>query len=234
MKSKFLFGLLAMMLVLALAPSSFAQVNVQLFGANSPQEITTNRAAQTADPASSGAGLTVSGSVIANIELTTTRLDITYPGPITSSTLTPSGDPVRLDGATGLFSGASIVTVLFSTGVVQINLPESKGSTTASGSFRLVGVRMDVNGKTAPLTVSASLANNANGYINGSTPQTVINALGAGIASMVIGARPLGTNLGTATIATNASITDDKASVTITAGFASAWRAAAWGWACRS
>jgi hypothetical protein len=229
MKSKFVFGLLAMMLVLALAPSSFAQVNIQIFGAPSAQEVQTVRAAQAADPLSEGAGLTVSGAVIANVELTTTRLDITYPGPLTSSPTVPAGDPLRIEGATGLFSSVSISTILFASGVIQVTLPECKGTcatTTPSGSFRIVAARVDVNGKTAPLQASASLANTANGYINSSSPATVINALGPGIASMVIGARSsTATNLGTATIFTNAAITDSGASVTITEGFASAWRA---------
>lgn len=228
MKSKFVFGLLVAMLVLALAPSSFAQVNIQIFGAPSAQEVQTVQAAQTADPLSSGAGLTVSGAVIANIELTTTRLDITYPGPITSSPTIPAGDPLRLEGATGLFTGASISTILFSSGVVQITLPECKGgcaAATPSGSFRLVAVRMDVNGRTAPIQATASLANTANGYINSSTPQTVINALGPGIGSIAIGARTGGTNTGTGTILSNATISDSTASVVIGEGFASAWRA---------
>lgn len=227
MKSKFVFGLLVAMLVLALAPSSFAQVNIQIFGAPSAQEVQTVQAAQTADPQSSGAGLTVSGAVIANVELTTTRLDITYPGPITSSPTIPVGDPLRLEGATGLFTGASISTILFSSGVVQITLPECKGgcaTTTPSGSFRLVAVRMDVNGRTAPIQATASLANTANGYINSSTPQTVINALGPGLGSMAIGARTGGTNTGTGTILSNATISDSTASVVIGEGFASAWR----------
>jgi hypothetical protein len=228
MKSKFVFGLLVAMLVLALAPSSFAQVNIQIFGAASPQEVQTSQAAQTADPASSGAGLTVSGAVIANIELTVTRLDITFPGPITSSPTIPVGDPLRIEGATGLFTTASISTILFSAGVVQITLPECKGgcaAATPSGSFRLVAVRMDVNGRTAPIQATASLANTANGYINSSTPQTVINALGPGLGSMAIGARTGGTNTGTATILSNATISDSSASVVIGEGFASAWRA---------
>jgi hypothetical protein len=228
MKSKLLFGLLGAMVVLALAPSSFAQVNIQIFGAASAQEVQTSQNAQTADPLSSGAGLTVSGSVIANVELTTTRLDITYPGPITSSPAIPTGDPLRIEGATGLFTTASISTILFSSGVVQITLPECKGAcqaATPSGSFRLVAVRMDVNGRTAPLQASATLANTANGYINSSTPQTVINALGSGIGAMAIGARSGGTNLGTATIFSNGVVSDATASLLIPEGFASAFRA---------
>src|SRR5438552_7051574 len=55
MKSKLVFGLLATMLVLALAPSSFAQIQIQLFSAPSAQEVQTIKNAQTADPNSSGA-----------------------------------------------------------------------------------------------------------------------------------------------------------------------------------
>ena len=158
MKSKLAFGLIATMLVLALAPSSFAQVNIQIFGAASAQEVQTSKAGQAADPLSSGAGLTVSGSVIANIELTTTRLDITFGGPITSNCQfgsatypaggpaapagfacpgglgIPAGDPIQMAGASGLFTGAYISTINLSGGVVTIALPECRLPLVASPS----------------------------------------------------------------------------------------------------
>ena len=247
------------MLVLALAPSSFAQVNIQIFGAPSASEVATVRTAQTADPLSSGAGLTISGSVIANIELTTTILNLTFGGPITGNCPAgggpgvagpsgpgegapnlitacaggvgvPAGDPIQIAGASGLFGTAYISTILFSSGIVQIALPNCKGACNtpagggpmASGSFRLIGVRLDVNGKTAPITVSATLGNTANGYINSSTPQNVITALGAGVGGLALG------TAGTATAFTNGAVTDPTASVVISEGFASAWRANQW------
>lgn len=233
MKSKFVFGLLAMMLVLALAPSSFAQVNLQVFSAPSAQEIQTNRTAQTADPQSSGAGITVSGAVIANAELSTTQLLIDFPGVFTSSDkvpVIPAGDPLRLEGATGLFAGASILTVTYSTGVVSVTLPECKGgcaTTTPSGSFRLIGARIDANGLTAPANATVSLSNTANNYILTTTSITVINAFGAGLGTVAIGARTGATSLGTGTIFTNATSSDATASIVIPEGFASAWRTTA-------
>jgi hypothetical protein len=117
MKSKFVFGLLAMMLVLALAPSSFAQVNLQAFGNPSAQEVETNRTAQTADPQSAGAGLLVSGSAIATAPVTRTSLFIDYPAVVTSGAAIPTGDPVRIEGATGLFAGVTVSSINYSTGV---------------------------------------------------------------------------------------------------------------------
>src|SRR5688572_3182730 len=150
MRSKFVFGLIAMMLVLALAPSSFAQVNLQAFGNPSAAEIASNRTAQTADPLSAGAGLLVSGSAIATAPVTRTSLFIDYPAVVTSSTTVPTGDPVRIEGATGLFAGVTISSINFGTGVVEITLPgclpdgvtgcvtPTVGAANGTGSFRLV------------------------------------------------------------------------------------------------
>jgi hypothetical protein len=219
------------MMVLALAPSSFAQINIQIFPNGSAQEIDTNRNAQTADPLSPGAGILVSGALIANSPLTTTNLLIDYPANITSGWAglvgaIPAGDPVRIDGATGVFAGAVISTINYRTGLVTIELPGTSGAAnTLSGSFRLVGVRIDTSGLTAPVNVAVSLSNTANNYILSNTSGTVITALGDGIASMAVGGRTSSsTNNGTATIFTNRNIIDGLASFVVTEGFAAAWR----------
>jgi hypothetical protein len=94
-----------------------------------------------------------------------------------------------------------------------------------SGSFRLVGVRIDANGLTAPVNASFSLSNTANNYILSTTSGAVITALGDGIGSMAVGGRTgNSTNSGTATIFTNRLIVDANASFVVTEGFASAWR----------
>jgi hypothetical protein len=185
MKSKFAFGLLAMVLVLALAPSSFAQVNLQAFGNPSAQEVSTNRTAQTADPTSAGAGLLISGSAIATAPVTQTSLFIDYPAVVTSSTTVPAGDPVRIEGATGLFAGVTISSINYGTGVVEITLPgcfpapavppagcvtPTVGDpVTGTGTFRLVGIRNDVNGLTAPLNATLSVSSSSNNYILSTT-----------------------------------------------------------------
>jgi hypothetical protein len=91
-----------------------------------------------------------------------------------------------------------------------------------------VGVRIDANGKTAPLTASASLSSSANNYILSTTSVSLINALGAGIGSFVQGVTPSGqTNTGSFLVFTNqtgATAADSTASLVITEGFASAWR----------
>jgi len=230
MKSKFAFGLAALLVVLALAPASYAQINLQAFSAPSSQEIQTNRTAQTADPTSSGAGITVSGSVVADAVVTGTSLFIDYPGVITADAAigangpVPVGDPIRLEAQTGIFLAATIVTVDYDSGVVEIALPTDNDGTLTSGSFRLVGVRIDANGLTAPVSATLSLGSSSNNYILSTTSVPVINAFGPGIGSMAIGARSGQTNSGSASIFTNAVANDAEGSLLITEGFASAWR----------
>src|SRR5436309_15352007 len=97
-RSRLMFGLLTVLVVLAVAQSSFAQINLQLFNAPSSGEIQTNRNAQTGD---SGSGITVSGALIAPAALTATTLRIAFPSPITSAPagfvtgVVPTGDPIK-------------------------------------------------------------------------------------------------------------------------------------------
>ena len=245
-----MFGLLAVLVVLALTPSSFAQVSISITPNPSAGEIQTNRAAQTATTASSGAGVLVTGQLIANSPLTTTDLRLTYPGPITSTPVlcqtgpntqvacTSSGgtpgsasnippvDPIRIEGATGVFATVGPPRLNTVSSRIEIQLPgfSSTIANTQSGSFRLVGVRIDANGKTGAQSVSAALADNTANYLLTTTSATVINALSPGIASMQIGSRSGQPNLGTATIFTNRTVPDGQASFTITEGFATALR----------
>jgi hypothetical protein len=234
-KSKMM-AVLTMLVFFAMASSSFAQVSLTLIPDPSAGEIQTNNNAQTASPGVSGAGILVSGSLIANSPLTTTTLRITYPSPITSSPTTfnplgdgtgqgiPSQDPIRIEGATGVFSNVSNPVLNTSNSRIEIILNGFPGGNTQSGSFRLVGVRIDANGKSGAQSVSASLDSSANNYILTTTSAVVINSIGAGIGSMALGARPGQTNNQTATIFTNRTIPDTLASILITEGFASAFR----------
>jgi len=240
--SKWVFALMAVMLVLALAPSSFAQIQLQIFNTPSASEIQTNRNAQTADPTSTGAGILISGSVVAAAPLTTTNLVLTFPGPITSSGTTTSGnapnipgtDPIVLQGLSGLFAGVAISTINFSAGTITIPLPGSFPTpVNMSGSFRLSGVRIDANGKTAPSNVTATLSSSANNYIPPATPTVpLINAFGAGIGSSAVGAitsGPAPDTLGPSsflifTNQTNGNFTTPNATLLLTEGFASGWR----------
>jgi len=248
--SKWILGLMVAVLVIALAPSSFAQVNIQIFNTPSPGEVQTAHNAQTSDPSSSGNGILVSGALIANSPLTATDLTFTFPATVTSApaaltctapdgsllagctapnpavTPVPSADPLRIDGATGLFAGALIASVNYVGGTVTIELPASANNT-SSGTFRLVGTRIDVNGKAAPLTASASLSSSSNNYILQTTSVPVISSLGPGIGSMTIGTNGTNTNNGTALLFTNQTnnvAADPNATVVIAEGFASAWR----------
>jgi len=253
MKSKMIFGLLAMTLILAFASASFAQINLQIFSSPSASESLNKRTAQTADPTSTGAGVTVSGGVIANAELTTTTLTLTYGAPITSSCGTgsascttgqpavPAQDPIRIVAATGLFANVTIATIRYAAGTLDVVIPECKGggtqdatpgangvgfcsANTPSGSFRVVGVRNDVNGKTAPMTVTASLSNGGNNYILTRASDTTISALAAPIAP-VTAATTIATVFTNGTPVLNcATATLACGTVKLTEGYASAWR----------
>jgi len=245
MKSKLIFGLLAMTLILAFASASFAQINLQIFSSASPNEPINKRTTQTVDPTSSGAGVTISGGVIANAELTTTTITLTYGAPITAACASgsvscptnatqagvPALDPIRIVASTGLFAGVSILSVRYAAGAIDLVLPECKNngleasvngsgncaSSTPSGSLRIIGVRVDVNGKTAPMTVTASLNNGGNNYILTLNSAGTINALSAPLAPF--------SGVTTATVFTNGTIVGaGTASVKLTEGFASAWR----------
>jgi hypothetical protein len=238
------------MMVLAFASSSFAQIQLHLFNAPSPFEIATNRNAQTADPTSAGSGLTITGELVASSNLSVTRLRITFPGPITSSpavvaaggfppgfTTAPAGDPIAIVGAAGLFATITAVTTVdYSGGTIDVNLPTAVANT-QSGSFRIIGVHVDMNGKTAPLTVSASLNSQAQGYFTPTETPTIVTAGGAGITGLAIGAKTsptqdttLANNAtpsdGTATVFTNRTVSDNLASFVIVEGNAAALRTA--------
>ena len=227
LRSRLLCGLVVTMLVLAMAPTSNAQINITVFENGSTLENNFNRHAMTADRSSVGAGMVVSGSLLASSPLTTTTLTITYPGDITSSVALPAGDALRVEGRSGIFATVAISTVLYSSNQVLLQLPGfGAGVQNTSGSFRLIGVRMDATGLTAPATTTYSLSNTANNYLLSDTSGTVVTAFGNGITSMAIGAITGGTSTGTSTIFSNATPTTTTASLVITEGFASAWRTA--------
>jgi hypothetical protein len=246
--SKWMIGLATLMLIMAFSSSSFAQVQLIMNNAPSPSEIQTNRTAQTSDPASTGSGILVSGSLLATSPLTSTVLTLSFGAPITSSAglqgngvagagAIPSTDPIRIEGQSGVFASVSAVTsVNYPSGTVTITLPcanttsaDCGGANNAlSGSFRLVGVRIDVNGKTAPLTVTASLSSSANNYIPPSQPTVnTINALGPGIASITQSGISGQNNSGAFLVFTNqtgSTPAKGSATIVIAEGFASAWR----------
>jgi hypothetical protein len=233
--SKWMIGLVAVVLMLTLAPSSFAQIQIQLFNTPSPREVDTARNAVTADPFSPGAGLLVSGALIANSSLTTTSLTLTFPASITAGiAVPPSGgawaagvpsvlEAIRIEGAIGLFATATISTVNFSAGTLTLTLPgfPPPQGNSESGSFRIVGVRLDLASRTAPLALtSAVLSSNANNYIAPTSMPSLITSFGAGISGVAIGTG------GTFSLFTSpgSAIIDTTAGIVISEGFASAWR----------
>ena len=280
LKSRWI-GLVTILVLFAMAPSSFAQVQIQIFPDVSSQEVQTNRNAQTARPGTNGAGLLISGSLLGASPLTATTLRISYPGPITSQPAAadnddgfnctdpslsttafvcpssgagiggaagiPTGDPMRVEGATGVFATVGRLRLNTVSSRIEVTLPNSAGGLTggstatnsSSGVFRIVGVRIDANGKSGAQTFSASLNNSANNYLLSTTSGTVINNIGPGLAGApTIGLAPGATAIngcspvpttgappaGTATIFTNRAVPRSCGAFTLTEGFASAWR----------
>src|SRR5438105_461715 len=95
LKSKWMSGLLALVVVLVLAPASFAQVSISIATDASAGEIQTNHHAMTAKP-NPGDGITIIGSLQNNSNLSTTQLILSFPVPITNSIGIPSADPIRI------------------------------------------------------------------------------------------------------------------------------------------
>jgi len=111
----------------------------------------------------------------------------------------PTADPIRILGASGVFASMNVQPLLNTTNQrIEIQLPGTSGVTnSSSGSFRLVGVRINANGLTGAQTVSASLNNTVNNYLTGSpSTGTVINSLNPGIGSLAIGLAPGNSTIG--------------------------------------
>lgn len=148
----------------------------------------------------------------------------------------PAADPIRISGASGVFATMNVQPLLNTTNQrVEIQLPGTAGvSNSSSGSFRLVGVRINANGLTGAQTVTASLNTTVNDYLLGSpSTGTVISSLSPGIGSFGIGLAPGNTGIGggatsagTATIFTNRNIARSVGSFILTEGCASCWRTA--------
>jgi len=222
-----MFGLVITMLVLAAAQSSYAQMSISITGNPSPRETATNRTAETNDPVA-GNGVIITGTLLSDVFVTGGRLRITYPAPLTSSTASPAGDAIRISSATGIFACAAIVstsTTSLANNRVEINLPSGTTATggagtkicnstgggitgpgagntadSTSGTMILEGVRLDVNGATAPLNAAVSLTSyTTGGAITTINPVNVIlntpsfeaiTALAPGIGSVAAGVIP--------------------------------------------
>ena len=109
-----------------------------------------------------------------------------------------------------------------------MTLPGTAGAVNVnSGSFRIVGVSLDANGKTGPQSLTATLNVGVNNYVLATTSPTVINNIGPGISTFAIGSRCGQPNQGTATIRTNSSgtsVPDPTGSFILTEGCAGCWR----------
>jgi hypothetical protein len=265
-------GLVTILVLFAMAPSLFAQVQITIIPDVDNGDINTNNNALAAVPGTNGSGVLVVGSLIATSPLTTTKLRIAYPGPITSAppvtgpattnangsiaalstanctdgaafftcgptTGVPVADPIRISGSSGVFSSVGQALLNTTLTRIEIVLPGTAGaSNSSSGSFRLVGVRINANGLSGAQTVTASLNNTVNNYLIGSpSTGTVINTLNPGISASTpaIGLAPGNTNIGgvstnpgagPGTILTNGTVARTQGSFILTEGCASCWR----------
>src|SRR5207249_11865440 len=115
---------------------------------------------------------------------------------------------LRIEGAAGLFAGVKAgsggLRLNTSSSRIEVLLPGTAPGdvNTNSGSFRIVGVRMDANGKSGAQSITASLNGPANSYLLSTTTATVINTLGPGIGSFATGTRPGRPTLAPATVTT--------------------------------
>jgi hypothetical protein len=242
MKSKVLVGLLATLLILTFAPSSFAQVQVRLINTPTAGEADTDRNAQTSTPAT-GAGILISGEFLASSNLSTTSLTLSFPADITAgvptANLNPSAngqtgysvptaaDAIRLVSQSGIFSAVSAInTVDYDSNTITIVLPAVTGNT-GSGSVTLVGVRIDASqlSGTGPFNVTGTLSSSANGYLPTDLTEEIITSVADGLAAS-IGSATGRENFGTFTLFTNRSVPDSRASVRLAEGFGSAFRTA--------
>jgi len=121
LKSRMMFGLIAMVMVLSLAQSGYAQLQINAIGNPAPRETATNRTAETNDP-TLGTGVIITGTLLSDAFVTGARLRITYPAFVTNSDAFPGADKIDIT-ATGIFSGTTIGNVDFDDGRVDINLP---------------------------------------------------------------------------------------------------------------
>jgi hypothetical protein len=253
LKSKMLFGLAAMVMVLALAQSSYAQLQISIIGNPAPRETATNRTAETNDP-ETGNGIIISGTYLSTAFVTGGRLRIDWPSPITNSKTFPAADPIQLLGGsgTGIFAGVTNaqLSVDNAEGRVHINLPCSAGTTDASGTLILTGVRIDASGLTSPVTASDSIQNVTSlsaattgpgcpsTGVSSTTPIVATNVilntptiesittLSPGIGGVAVGSStatgaPAGS--GTVSIFTNRTAADQVGSFVVTEGHRTAW-----------
>jgi hypothetical protein len=235
MKSKLMVGLMTALFVLSYAPGSFAQINLSFFPNTSSEEIANNVTAETADPTSQGAGLLVSGSILANSVLTTTTLIFTYPAEITSGVDDlggpPEGDAIRIVGASGVFASVDeIEDINFEDGEIEVVLPGFDLAENAlSGSFTLLGVRINAAGigGEGPVDVNFALSSSGNNYLLSENSDTIITSLepGVEIDNGVPDDDVMGE--GNITIFTNKSIGDGIASFTVREPGDQLWRSAA-------
>jgi hypothetical protein len=149
----------------------------------------------------------------------------------------PSADPIRVVGGAGVFAGVSAALLNTSANRLEIPIPSSGGSSnSSSGSFRVVGVRLDGAVLTGAQTVTATLNTSDNGYILGSPNSgTVVASLNAGISGIAIGLAPGNSTIagninnpasGTATIFTNGTVARAQGAFILTEGCAACWRTA--------
>lgn len=141
LKFKMMFGILAVVMVLTLAQSGYAQLSISVTGNPNPTADSVGVTEFTNDP-TQNTGIVITGTVLSDAPFTGGRLRFTFPSNITnactkasSTTSTgcaasvngPVNDQVRISLATGVFTGAAVVSVDAAANRVDITLPCSMG-----------------------------------------------------------------------------------------------------------
>lgn len=144
-----------------------------------------------------------------------------------NGTNVPNQDAIRIEGAFGIFASVSLPKLNTSNARIEIALPGGTIDTSAgtTGTFKLLGVRFDANGKTAPVTGTVAVTD-ASTYALQTSTLTYVNALSDAIGTVAIGALTGSTSQGTATVFTNRTTTHPTGSLVINENYAFGFRTA--------
>jgi len=179
-----LIGLVTILLLFAaMAPSSFAQVQLTIIPDVDNGDIATNNNAAAAAPGTNGSGVLVVGSLIASSPLTATVLRIAYPGPITAVPSLVSGvNNCTIGGFTALSVGSGSGGA-FPCGIGAAGVPSNDPIriTGASGVFATMNLQPLLNTTSQRVEIQLPSTGGATNSSSGSFRLVGVRILAAGL-----------------------------------------------------